>query len=117
MHITVLIPLPGGPDKPYIVRGHIPEQARNKFRIKELFIIYRWEGKVVYDGKNIPEKIDEVLVSKGEVSIGPPFKHIRTGGKAVGDRCAVHRASVLSSIPPHGLPFHLAVFCSISCGL
>lgn len=80
--ITVLIPLPGGPDAPYNVRDHILAQARNKFRIKELSIIYRWGGEVVYDGDTLPEKIDEVLVSKGEAYIGPPAKHTRTDGKA-----------------------------------
>jgi len=80
--ITVLIPLPGGPDEPYNVRDHILTQARNKFRIKELSIIYQWGGEVVHDGDTIPEKIDEVLVSKGEAYIGPPAKHTRTDGKA-----------------------------------
>jgi hypothetical protein len=56
--ITVLIPFPGGPDEPYIMRGHILAQARFKFRIKELSIIYRWGGEVVYDGGTLPQKID-----------------------------------------------------------
>lgn len=80
--ITVLIPLPGGQDDPYNVRDHILAQARNKFRIKELNIIYQWGGEIVYDGDTLSEKIDEVLVSKGEAYIGPPTKHTRTDGKA-----------------------------------
>ena len=82
--ITVLIPLPGGPDEPYNVRDHILAQARNKFRNKELNIVYQWGGEVVYDGDTLPEKTEEVLVSKGEAYIGPPAKHTRTDGK-VGD--------------------------------
>jgi hypothetical protein len=39
--ITTLTPLPGGPDAPYNVCDHILTQVRNKFRIKELSIIYR----------------------------------------------------------------------------
>jgi len=45
--ITVLILLPGVPNEPYNVRGHILTQARGKFRIKELSIIYRWGGEIV----------------------------------------------------------------------
>src|SRR5258708_390535 len=82
--ITVLIPLPGGPDEPYNVRDHILAQARDKFRNKELNIVYQWGGEVVYDGDTLPEKTEEVLVSKGEAYIGPPAKHTRTDGK-VGD--------------------------------
>jgi release factor H-coupled RctB family protein len=78
----VLIPLPGGPDEPHNVRGDIFTQARNKFRIKELSIIYRWGGEVVYDGETRPAKIDEVPVSKGEAYIGPPVKHTRNDRKA-----------------------------------
>ena len=79
--ITVLIPLPDGPDEPYNVRDHILTQARNKFRVKELNIVYRWGGVVVYDGDTLPDKIEEVLVSKGEVYIGLPTKHTRPDGK------------------------------------
>jgi hypothetical protein len=49
--INMLIPLLGGPDEPYNVRGDILTQARIKFRIKELSIIYRWGAEVVYDGE------------------------------------------------------------------
>jgi release factor H-coupled RctB family protein len=80
--ITVLVPLPGGTGESYNVRDHILTQARNKFRIKELHIVYRWGGEVVHDGDTIPESIDEALVSKGEAYIGPPAKHTRTDGNA-----------------------------------
>jgi len=76
----VLTPLPGGPNEPYNVRGHILTQARNKFRVKELSTIYRRGGEIVYDGKTL--EIDDVLVSKGEAYIGPPVKHTRTDRKA-----------------------------------
>ena len=52
--ITVRNSLPGGPDEPYDVRDHIFTPARNKFRIMELSIIYRWGGDVVYDDEILP---------------------------------------------------------------
>jgi len=45
-------------------------------------IIHRWGGGVVYNGDSLPEKIEEVLISKGEAYIGPPPKNTRTDGKA-----------------------------------
>jgi hypothetical protein len=42
------------------------------------------------------------------ITIAPCFFLQST--QSVGDRCAVHRASVLSSIPSRCLLFHLAVF-------
>jgi len=63
------------------VRNHILTQARNRFRIKELPIIYRWGGDLIYYGEALSEKLDEVLVSKGPAYIGPPVKHTRTDGR------------------------------------
>ena len=37
------------------IRDHILTKARNKFRIKELNIVYRWGGEVVYDGDALME--------------------------------------------------------------
>jgi len=54
----------------------------NEFRVKELNIVYRWGGEVVYDGDTPAEQIEEVVVSKGEAYIGLPAKHTRTDGKA-----------------------------------
>jgi len=44
--------------------------------------MYRWGGRVVYNGDTLPEKIEEVLISMGEAYIGPPPKNTRTNGKA-----------------------------------
>jgi hypothetical protein len=77
-------PIPGGPDEPYNVRGHILTQARNKFRIKELSIIYRWGGEVVYDSETLQKKIDEVLVSKGEAYTGPSSQTFQNRWKSQG---------------------------------
>ena len=64
------------------MRHHILTQQRNKFWVKEMNIVYRWGGEVVYDGDTLPEQVEEVLVSKGEAYIGPPEKYTRTDGKA-----------------------------------
>ena len=64
------------------MRHHILTQQRNKFWVKEMNIVYRWGGEVVYDGDTLPEQVEEVLVSKGEAYIGPPENYTRTDGKA-----------------------------------
>ena len=73
------------------MRDHILTQTKNGLRVKELNILYRRGGEVVYDGDTLPEQIEEVLVSKSEAYIGPPTKHTRTDGKAgeVGVRARV----------------------------
>ena len=68
-------------DDPYSMRDHILTQQRNKFWVKELNIVYRCGGEVVYDGEAFRNRL-KVLVSKGEAYIGPPEKHTRTDGKA-----------------------------------
>jgi len=81
--IAVLIPLPGGPGEPPCnVCDHILTQTKNKFRVKEPNIVYRWGGEVVYDGETLPERIEKVLVNKREAYIGPLAKHTRIDGKA-----------------------------------
>lgn len=79
--ITVLIPLPRAGEEDYSIRELILHQARNKFHNKYLDIIYRWGGEIVEDGAPLPDKEDEVLVSKGEPYIGPPKKEKRSDGK------------------------------------
>jgi len=80
--ITVLVPLPVPGDAGYNIREHILLQAKNKFLNKYLSIVYRWGGEELKDGDVLPDKEEEVLVSKGEAYIGPPKKQKRTDGRA-----------------------------------
>ncbi len=49
--------------------------------MKALNTVFRWGGEIVDDEQDIPEKEEEVLVSKGEAYIGPPPRHTRRDGK------------------------------------
>lgn len=79
--ITVLVPSPRSGETDYNIKEHILLQARNKFLNKYLSVVYRWGGEELKDGDVLPDKVEEVLVSKGEAYIGPPKKQKRSDGR------------------------------------
>jgi len=76
------------------MRDHILTQAKNKFQLKELDIVYRWGGEVVYDGDTLLEQIEEEFLSKYEAYIGP-IMHTRTDENAGEVRVLARRCFVL----------------------
>lgn len=92
--ITVLVPLPTAGEDDYNIKELILNQARNKFHNRYLSIVYRWGGEVVEDGNTLPDKEEEVLVSKGELYIGPPKKQTRLDGKVADVRVIANNSFI-----------------------
>lgn len=92
--ITVLIPLPTAGADDYNIKELILNQARNKFHNRYLSVIYRWGGEVVEDGDTLPDKEEEVLVSKGELYIGPPKKQTRLDGNVADVRVIANNSFI-----------------------
>jgi hypothetical protein len=98
--ITVLVPLPVPGETEYSIKEHILLHARNKFQNKYLSIVYHWGGEQLEDGDVLPEKEEEVLVSKGEAYIGPPKKSKRADGKTGEVRVLANTSFIHEEVSP-----------------
>ena len=96
----MLVPLPVPGNREYRIKEHILPHARNKFQDKYFSTVYHCGGEELKGGDVLPDKEEEVLVSKVEAYIGPPKKSTRTDRKTGDVRVLANTSFIHEEVSP-----------------